>query len=653
MLRMRCENGHERRPPSKSAVRRLGRNTASVKWQSNHNRGSPLFYISPFFWEHLHSRVFFFAFLPFALFYGIIKYTKFGYKENYMSQSVVLLALNAKYIHMSPAPWCLAAGVKAYAPQFYTSLHLLDATINQPQEQVLQRILAHSPQIVGFSCYIWNIDATLALCMALKQHAPQITIVLGGPEVSFCAPDLLAQHPYIDYISRGEGERSFPAFLGAFYAKQSLHTAQIAGLCGRLPEGAIFTNPIVKLQNPIPSPLTAGYATMLGGRIAYLETSRDCPYACAFCLSGRDEIPRFFPLDTACADLLTLAQGGSRTIKLIDRTFNANPKHCNAILQHILAHYGKGIPHGVCFHLEIAGDILQESTFALLAKMPVGAVQLEIGMQSFHEPTLVAIHRKTNTVRLCANIKRLLAMGNMHVHIDLIAGLPYEDINTFAQSFTTGYQLGAHMLQMGFLKLLHGSAMRSCPDAFPCTFSPQAPYAVTSTPWLSPADLAELSLVEHALDRTYNSGRFCRTLAYVLENQPVFLFFLQLGQAMQAQGIVQGTALDDFTAFFQAHCLQYCHVQADALRDCLVLDRLSTNATGRLPKCLILPDAKLAIAKKALQANPATAQSSGVVRGIALLYGRGEVAYVDYTPATQHGVTGAWKVMFAQFPNER
>ncbi len=567
-----------------------------------------------------------------------------------MEGTVVLSVLNAKYVHASPAPWCLAAGIKAYAPELYGRVRIVEATVNQPSVDVLNQIVAASPAVVGFSSYIWNIDATLALCAALKQALPRTVIVLGGPEVSYRAKDVLQNNTQVDYILAGEGEESMPAFLRAVFAKhtpESLpkQTPQlIAGLCGRHADGTIYENIPCAPGKAVPSPLTAGYAEALQGRIAYLETSRGCPYSCAFCLSGRCSAPRFFALDGVLQDLLRLANSGTRTIKFVDRTFNAHTIHANRILQFILAHYGNEIPQGICFHFEIAGDILREETFALLAQMPVGAVQLEIGIQSFCEKTLNAVNRKTDTAVLQANIQRLVAMGNMHIHIDLIAGLPYESLPVFAESFNRGYALGAQMLQLGFLKLLHGSTMRRQPQTYPCEFNENAPYEVRATPWLSVQDIELLHHTENALNRVYNSGRFRLTADYVLGvcGQTPFEFYTGLGVATYKAGVVQNRSLDDYTAAFQAYCAALRNVDGETLRDSLVRDLLSTNSTGRLPPCLHRQDARMAKVTKHLAAQTATAPQKGVRRGVALLYRAKAVCWADYVPAEKHPVTGRW-----------
>lgn len=495
---------------------------------------------------------------------------------------VVIGCLNAKFIHMSSAPWCLAAGVRAFGPA-EMECRVLESTINADLAAFEEEIIHEHPDLVTFSCYIWNVRQTLALCRRIKERC-DCTIALGGPEVAYRAEALLAKERSVDYVLRGEGEFAFPPFLKML--SEGSDPSEVAGLTYRgerhilsVPEGTYTADP--------PSPFDEAYFAALNGRIAYIETSRGCPYRCAFCLSGRLAPYRVFSDMAAIRrDLIKLARGGSQTIKFVDRTFNANVNHANEILSFILENYGKAIPEGVCFHFEIAGDILRESTFSLLERMPYGAVQLEIGMQSFHEPTLAAICRRTDTKKLCANIRRLLSFGNMHIHIDLIAGLTGEGMTEFEKSFNIGYSLGAHMLQMGFLKLLYGAPMRENKGEYPCTFSEKPPYEVRSTPWLSEEELLKLKKCEAALDRLYNSGRFRLTLAYLLEELKMepFQFFYELGN----EANWSGTALSDVSLTVYEHFAPRCNGQK--LKELLAADLLCSASASQIPKALRITD---------------------------------------------------------------
>lgn len=495
---------------------------------------------------------------------------------------VVIGCLNSKYIHRSSAPWCLAAGVREYGPEEANCL-VMENTVNGDPAAFAREIAAEKPEVVTFSCYIWNIRQTLALCRRLKEELSCV-IALGGPEVAYRAEAVLRAQPEIDYILSGEGEFAFPPFLRML--AEGGDPRGVAGLTYRS-EGRIQSNPeAVYTQDP-PSPFCEAYLRTLSGRICYMETSRGCPYRCAFCLSGRLAPYRVFSDGEALRrDLLLLANSGSRTVKFVDRTFNANEAHANGILSFISEHYGKEIPAGVCFHFEIAGDILRESTLRLLEQMPYGAVQLEIGLQSFHGPALEAVCRRTDPEKLVANIRRLLSFGNIHLHIDLIAGLTGEGMREFEQSFNTAFSLGAHMLQLGFLKLLHGAPMREQPERYPCDFSVEPPYEVWQTPWLSKEELLRLKNCEEALERVYNSGHFHWTLRYLLEalGREPFRLLMEIGEEIGGHGLPLDTYAERLYRLFAPRC------DGAVLREWLVSDLLCSASPSQIPKDLRLTD---------------------------------------------------------------
>ena len=267
-------------------------------------------------------------------------------------------------------------------------------------------------------------------------------------------------------------------------------------------------------------------------------------------------------------------------MKFVDRTFNANPKRANEILCFIKENYGKEIPENVCFHFEIAGDILRESTLNILAEMPKGAVQLEIGMQSYNEETLKTINRKTDTKKLVENIKKLVALKNMHIHIDLIAGLTGEDLESFKNSFNIGYSLKAQMLQMGFLKLLSGADMRENREKYPCTFNDEPPYEVTSTPWLSCDEIKMLKNCEDAVDRLYNSGRFLFTLDYLIDEIGIspFDLFNDFGNAVDGNKMRLSDYAENLYNFFCEKC------DSEILKEKILCDLLSCSSSVQIPE---------------------------------------------------------------------
>ncbi|MBO5064722.1 MAG: B12-binding domain-containing radical SAM protein [Clostridia bacterium] len=436
---------------------------------------------------------------------------------------IVIACLNSKYIHASLSPWCLAAGVDAYSVNEFETC-VMESTINKDVNEFAEKIIEQKPFAVGISCYIWNITKTLELCKIIKSRL-NVPVILGGPEVSYRAENVLENYTFVDFVLSGEGEESFPLLLDTIFENGDF--SNVDGLSYRS-NNEIASIPEKECNGTPPCPYSSKYFENLNGRITYLETSRGCPYRCAFCLSGRCSPLRFFDIDYVKDSIIKLANSGTKTVKFVDRTFNANATRANEIISFIIDNHKINIPDGVCFHFEIAGDILIEDTFSLLEKAPKGLFQLEIGMQSFNEETLKTINRKTNTEKLIKNIKRLVSFNNMHIHIDLIAGLTGEDLKSFERSFNIGYFLKAHMLQMGFLKLLYGADMREESEKYPCEYTDEPPYEVTKTPWLSENEIKSLKKCEDALERLYNSGRFLLTLEYLIDEvgfEPFKLFY--------------------------------------------------------------------------------------------------------------------------------
>lgn len=491
--------------------------------------------------------------------------------------NIIIACLNSKYIHASLAPWCLLSGVREFCVSSVNA-KVMESTINSDINVFAEQIINEKPDIVSFSSYIWNIEKTLELCKILKEKIG-CTIILGGPEVSYRAKNILENYTFIDFVLSGEGEKSFPKFLDTYCNKDDLKS--VSGLSYRENDNIICV-PEEECTATPPSPYNDEFFSNLKGRISYIETSRGCPYRCAFCLSGRCSPLRFFDIEQVKADILKLAVSGTKTIKFVDRTFNAKADRANEILEFILSNYGAKIPEGTCFHFEIAGDILKESTMNILSKAPKGVFQLEIGMQSFNEKTLKAINRKTNTEKLIENIKKLISFGNMHIHIDLIAGLTGEDIKSFERSFDIGYNLKANMLQMGFLKLLYGADMREDREIYPCEFNENPPYEVTSTPWLSNEEIVKLKKCEDALERMYNSGRFLFTLDYLLKECSFtpFKLFMDFGNEIDGNKM----SLSDYAI----HIYYYFKDFADSerLRETLICDLLSCSSALQIPELL-------------------------------------------------------------------
>ena len=529
----------------------------------------------------------------------------------------VIVSLASQYVHSTLAPWYLFYSAKKLCKSD-TELKVLEGTVNEDAEKLYKKIADEKADLIAFSCYIWNIKAVKEL--AQRLHKTGAKILLGGPEVSYNAGEILKEN-FVDFIISGEGEKPFAELLKALAEDGKI--SDISGLCYKN-NGKIILNPPHTTQEVPVCPYGEEFLRALNGRIVYIETSRGCPFSCAFCLSGRLGGVRFFPLDRAKQDILTLASSGSKIIKFVDRTFNANRQRAFEIWQFIIENYGKKIPREVCFHFEIAGDLLRSEDFELLKNAPKGLIQFEIGIQSFSAKTLAAINRKTNTKRLENNLKRLCKLGNIHIHIDLIAGLPFEDYTTFREGFNKAFGLKADMLQLGFLKLLFGADMREKREKYPLTFSPDPPYEVTETPWLDSEKLALLKHTENALDRFVGSGRFPRTNALIFEVQKRNPF-----DTLTELGMFTGDdrcSLNDYVE----RVYRFFGSDKAALRDALISDIATSVKSGSLPKCLAIPDDKLKNLKKSLDANPQTRRKKGVMRNVFWLYGENCGAYVDY-----------------------
>jgi hypothetical protein len=404
-------------------------------------------------------------------------------------------------------------------------------------------------------------------------------------------------------------------------------------------EGRTVKNPPAPLPLTIPSPFTKECLQSLKGRIVYAETSRGCPFGCSFCLSGADGGVTFLPINQAKETLLNAAASGARTVKLVDRTFNCNRDRAYELFRFLMEKHRERLFQNVCFHFEVAADLFDKETLLLLKSAPPGLFQMEAGLQSFHAKTLDACQRKTDLNKLCENIAFLLSGQNIHLHLDLIAGLPYEDFAAFGESVNRAILLRPHMLQLGFLKLLHGSRLWEQREEFGIINDPDPPYEVIRTGWLSFEDIGKLKQCEEALDKLYNSGKFRRSLDLIFRQSgidPVDLF-MQMGIIFSSH---EGNLSMDQTTELFFSCMQKLpNISKGALRDALAFDRLANDNTGRLPECLHISDARLAEALSALKRENAP----GTKLGACILYDGGErLLWTDY--ASRNPVTGEYAV---------
>lgn len=530
----------------------------------------------------------------------------------------LICAFNTKYVHSALAPWCLKAGVREYAKD--CDCKIFESTINEDSDIILGKILKYDFDLVAFSTYIWNKNLVLKLVKRIKELR-NVKVALGGPEVSYNIENMFLEAPYVDYILSGEGEEPF----GRLCSGENVES--IPGI-SYIKDGEIIKKtPYVSRFDP-PSPYSDEYFKRLDNRIVYLETSRGCPFKCSFCLSGRCETVRFFSIDTAKENILKLANSGTKTVKLVDRTFNADRKRARNIFFFIIDNYGKNIPTDVCFHFEIEGTLLENEDIELLKNAPKGLFQFEIGLQSFNEDTLRSINRHIALDKLCENIKKVIALENIHVHIDLIAGLPYEDKKSFEESFNKALTLKPQMLQFGFLKMLHGSDMRErWQDVYEFNINP--PYEVISNPYISKKELSLMHKVEDTFERVYNSKRFtslCEYLHSVYESP----YRMYEDLAIYLDSCEKNKTLDELTLNIYTYFQKSPYVCREKLRDLLAFDRLTTNRMGTLPEFLKVKTPKIKEMLNLLEENADTKRRSGVKRAATVLLTTNEFVYVDY-----------------------
>jgi len=427
----------------------------------------------------------------------------------------LFVAVNAKYVHTNIAVRYLTKVCR----DAELDCGFCEFTINEPQNGILEKLYMSDADVYGFSCYIWNIGRILELCQNLKRLKPDCKIFLGGPEVSYDAEKILEQNEFIDYVLCGEGEGMICDFLK------------------KLPENrcSLCAERILSMEE-LPFPYTEDdlKSVVEGEKLVYYETSRGCPFSCAYCLSSIEKGVRFLSLERVKRELKQFVDAGVMTVKFVDRTFNADKKRAENIWEYILTLEGN-----TCFHFEIGADLISEKAIEILKKAPVGKIQFEIGVQSTNEQTISEISRIMNLDVLAENVKSLRENTNVMLHLDLIAGLPFEGFESFKKSFNEVYSMKPHVLQLGFLKLLKGSALRKNAEKYEVLCNAFAPYEVFSTKWLSFGEIIDLKGVEDVLERYFNSGRFYATLGKTLEYfETPFEVYYKLSKFWNEKGLI-------------------------------------------------------------------------------------------------------------------
>lgn len=442
---------------------------------------------------------------------------------------IFLTAINAKYIHSNLAVYSL----RAYAKDYQDQIVIGEYTINNRVDYILEQIYKAKPDVLCFSCYIWNMDYVEELITEYHKLCPEVPIWVGGPEVSYEVETFLAEHPQVTGVMIGEGERTFKQ-LCKYYVNRAGPLEEIRGIAFRDQDSGktVFT-PAQEPMNMSDIPFCYDHIENFENRIIYYESSRGCPFNCSYCLSSIDKKLRFRDIELVKKELAFFIEKKVPQVKFVDRTFNCRHDHAMEIWRFVKEH-DNGITN---FHFEISADLLNEEELALIHDMRPGLIQLEIGVQSTNETTIREIHR-TMKLELLKDIVRKIQSGeNIHEHLDLIAGLPYEDYATFAKSFDEIYALKPNQLQLGFLKVLKGSYMYEHAAEYEIVYHEKTPYEVMKTKWLSFDDVLKIKQVEEMLEVYYNSGQFEITMK-VMEPlfESAFAMFQEFGAFYEEKG---------------------------------------------------------------------------------------------------------------------
>ena len=453
---------------------------------------------------------------------------------------IVYIGISSKFIHTMPAGWFLSEYLK-HRGIAVTEIY---SNINMPYQGILSQVLAEKPDKLLVSVYIFNATLLKKLIKDIKKFLPLCEIIVGGPE----ADEWVGAHKVI----KGEGEQALYEYL----TKGKIDT-----LC-----------PLEDLD-AIPSPYTKDRVLSSQNKLIYYESSRGCPFHCSYCMASNSKKVRYFSLDRVKEDLTNLVSWGVKIIKFTDRTFNANTQRTDAILTFIKEKFSNS---ETCFHFEVGGDLFKQSSLEILKELPKGLVQIEAGVQSLNLKTLKAVNRKFDKEKFINNISQIIGFGNIHTHLDLIAGLPYEDKESFISSFNQTIALRPHMLQLGFLKFLKGTPIRQTYNA---EYSKTPPYEIISSTWLSKEDIAELKKVEYVLDKLYNTNRFHFTLRHLFEKYKTpYQALKNIAYFFDEKGLKRGMSLN---TIYQT-MLEFMNYQK--AKDLLRLDFVISNNSRKIPR---------------------------------------------------------------------
>ena len=429
--------------------------------------------------------------------------------------NILLTAINAKYIHSNPAVYSLRAYACRYGGSRYEEeIRIAEYTINQPVDEILMDIYERCPDILCISCYLWNISYVEQLIREIPKVLPETKIWLGGPEVSYNAREMLDGYPGLAGVMCGEGEQTFLELMQYYHGEGAAALRDVAGIAYRArtgngnAAGDVCETPVRPALDLSTIPFIYEHIEDFDNRIVYYESSRGCPFSCSYCLSSIDKCLRFRDPDLVRRELQFFIDHEVPQVKFVDRTFNCRHDHAMAVWSYIKEH-DRGITN---FHFEVAADLLNDEEIALIRSMRPGLIQLEIGVQSTNPDTVREIRRRMDLVKVEGNVAAVREARNVHQHLDLIAGLPYEDYDSFARSFDRVYAMKPDQLQLGFLKVLKGSLMHEKTEEYGLVYQDRPPYEVLSTKWLSYSDVIRLKKIEEMVEVYYNSGQFRNTM---------------------------------------------------------------------------------------------------------------------------------------------
>lgn len=489
--------------------------------------------------------------------------------------NIVLVALNSKYIHSNLA----IRYIKSYCKEY--NIKLFEATINENLLDISMNILKMEPDVIGFSCYIWNIEETLKVCSIIKSLRKDIKIILGGPEVSYNGEEFLKRNNFIDFIIEGEGEVTFKELLNVLHDNKNFH--HVDGIVFKY-EDKIIRNKSRELIKDL-NILSFPYEDEIPDKIVYYEASRGCPFNCSYCLSSTIKGVRFFGLDRIKNELKYFIDNKVKLVKFVDRTFNANKYYAKEIWNFLIEN-----ANTTTFHFEISADLLDDECFEILKMAPPKLFQFEIGVQTTNPDILKNINRMMNFEAVKANIKRIKEYNNIHCHLDLIAGLPGEDIHSFKKSFDMCMEIRPDVLQLGFLKILKGSPIEKEIEKYDIRYLSFPPYQVLSTKDMSFIDMERLNKIEKVFEIYYNSGNFKLTLGYVLDIiKSEFDFFYEFSCELEEKEFFsKNFNLKDKFLFIYEFLLK--KIDKDLIKNLLLHDYVITSKKPNIPEFLAVKD---------------------------------------------------------------